>query len=268
MQSHEVPRGSLIKLGIDLFEPNKRQYLLIVDYFSKFPFIPKLHGLSTGTVINELKGIFSENGIPEVIISDGGPQFRSEFKNFTQEWGFQHIQSSPYHHQSNGEAKRVVRTVKDTLTKAHQSGQDPDMALLCYRLTSVNSKLPSSAELMNSRRYRTILPTQTMLKSREEEREELMSLKRKQEEYYNKSAQTLPELSANMKVYVQLQPHSRDWKPATVTECLEYNRYKVQLDFDGKEYIRNCIYIKPRTDEPRRSKRIIKKLSRYHDYHT
>ena len=79
---------------------------------------------------------------------------------------------------------------------------------------------------------------------------------------------TLPELNANMKVYVQLQPHSRDWKPATVTECLEYNRYKVQLDFNGKEYIRNRIYIKPRTDEPRRSKRTIRKPSRYHDYHT
>ena len=177
MQSHEVPRGPWIKLGIDLFEHNKRQYLLIVDYFSKFPFIHKLHGLSTGTVINELKGLFSENGIPEVIISDGEPQFRSEFRNFAQEWGFQHIQSSPYHHQSNGEAERFVRTVKDTLTKAHQSGQDPDMALLCYRSTPINSKLPSPAELMNSRRYRTLLPTQTMLKSREEEREELMSLK-------------------------------------------------------------------------------------------
>ena len=142
------------------------------------------------------------------------------------------------------------------------------MALLCYRSTPINSKLPSPAELMNSRRYRTLLPTRTMLKSREEEREELMSLKRKQEQHYNKTAQTLPELNANMKVYVQLQPHSRDWKPATVTECLEYNRYKVQLDFNGKEYIRNCIYIKPRTDELRRSKRTIRKPSRYHDYHT
>ena len=36
---------------------------------------------------------------------------------------------------------------KDTLTKAHQSGQDPDMALLCYRSTPINSKLPSPAEL-------------------------------------------------------------------------------------------------------------------------
>ena len=141
-----------------------------------------------------------------VIISDGGPQFRSEFRNFAQEWGFQHIQSSPYHHQSNGEEERFVRTVKDTLPKANQSGQDPDMALLCYRSTPINSKLPSPAELMSSKRYRTLLPTQSMLKSREEEREVFMSLKRKQEQYYNKSAQTLPELNANMKVYVQLQP--------------------------------------------------------------
>ena len=73
MYSNEVPRGPWIKLGIDLFEDNKRQYLLIVDYFSKFPFIHKLHNLSTGTVINEVKGLFSENGIPEVIISEGGP---------------------------------------------------------------------------------------------------------------------------------------------------------------------------------------------------
>ena len=36
MQPHEVPRGPWIKLGMDLFEHNKRQYLLIVDYFSKF----------------------------------------------------------------------------------------------------------------------------------------------------------------------------------------------------------------------------------------
>ena len=49
LHSHEVPRGPWIKLGIDLFELNKRQYLLIVAYFSKFPFICKLHSLSTGT---------------------------------------------------------------------------------------------------------------------------------------------------------------------------------------------------------------------------
>ena len=101
------------------------------------------------------------------------------------------------------------------------------MALLCYRSTPISSKLPFPAELMNSRRYRTLLPTQTMLKSREGEREELLNLKQKQKEYYNKTAQRLLELSINMKVYVKLQPQIKDWKPATVTECLDYNTYKV-----------------------------------------
>ena len=163
-------------------------------------------------------------------------------KDFAQAWGFQHIQSSPYHHQSNGEAERFVRTVKDTPTKAYQSGHDPDMALLCYRSTPINSKLPSPAELLNSRRYKTLLPTRTMLKSRGEEREELVNLKQKQEQYYNRSAQTLPDLDKNIQVYVQLQPQSRDCKPVTVTECLDYNKYKIRLDFNGKEYIRNRIY--------------------------
>ena len=261
LHSHEVPRGPWIMLGIDLFKLNKRQYLLIVDQFSKFPFIRKLHSLSTGTVINELKGLFSENGIPEVrsIISDEGPQFRSEFRNFAQEWGFQHIQSSPYHHQSNGEAERFVRTVKDTLTKAHQRGQDLDMALLCYRSTSINSKLPSPAELMNSRRYRNLLPTQTMLKSRKEEREKIMSLKQKQEQYYNKSAQTLPELSLTTTTFQRLETSNCD---------RVFRLQQIQsVDFNGKEYTRNLIYIKPRTDEPRRSRRKIRKLSRYQDYH-
>ena len=268
MQSHDIPKGPWIKLGVDLFEHSKKHYLLIVDYFSKFPIIRKLHSLSTGQVISELKGIFSENGIPETLISDGGPQFRSEFKEFAQKWGFEHIQSSPHHHQSNGEAERYVRTIKDTLTKAHQSGQDLDMALLCYRSTPLNSKLPSPAELMNSRRYRTLLPTCTILKPQEEEREELINLKQKQEFYYNRSAQVLPELQPNTKVYVQLQPQSKDWKPATILQSLDYNKYKIQLDFNGKEYIRNRIYIKPKVSGERRSQRTITKPNRYKDFHT
>ena len=71
-----------------------------------------------------------------------------------------------------------------------------------------------------------------------------------------------------MEVYVQLQSQPKDWKPATVTECVDHNIYKEQIDLNGKEYIRNCIYIKPRTDEQWRSKRSINKPSRYKDYYT
>ena len=268
MHSHDVPRGPWIKLGVDLFEHNKKQYLLVVDYFSKFPIIRKLHSLSTGAVISELKEIFGENGIPDTLITDGGPQFRSEFKEFARKWGFDHIQSSPHHHQSNGEAERFIRTIKDTLTKAYQSGQDPDMALLCYRSTPLNSRLPSPAELINSHRYKTLLPTRTMLKAKEGEREELLTLKQNQEQYYNRTAQDLPDLKTGMKVYVQLQPQSRDWKPARILECLDYNKFRVQMDFNGKEYIRNRVYIKPKPHKLGRPQRTISRPNRYQDYDT
>ena len=142
------------------------------------------------------------------------------------------------------------------------------MALLCYRSTPLNSKLPSPAELINSHQYKTLLPTQTMLKPKEREREKLLKLKQNQEHDYNRSAQELPELRTNMKVYVQLLPQSRDWKPATILECLEHNKYSVQLDYNGKEYIRNRIYIRPRLQELRRSQRTISRPNRYEDYDT
>ena len=141
------------------------------------------------------------------------------------------------------------------------------MALLCYRSTPLNSKLPSPAELINSCRYKTLLPTRTMLKPKEREREELLKLKQNQE-HYNRSAQELPELRTNMKVYVQLLPQSKDWKPATILKCLEHNKYSIQLDYNGKEYIRNRIYIRPRLQELRRSQRTISRPNRYEDYKT
>ena len=66
MYSHDVPKGPWMKLGTDLFEYNKKYYILIVDYFSKFPIIHRLHNLSTGIVTSELKGILTENSIPKL----------------------------------------------------------------------------------------------------------------------------------------------------------------------------------------------------------
>ena len=47
---------------------------------------------------------------------------------------------------SNGFAERYVQTVKHTFKKAKQSGQDPQLALLCLRASPL-TQLPSPAEL-------------------------------------------------------------------------------------------------------------------------
>lgn len=57
----------------------------------------KPHGQSTcNTVVNLTKCVFSEQGVPEVIISDNGPHSDCKScKEFSKEWGFHHFTWSP-----------------------------------------------------------------------------------------------------------------------------------------------------------------------------
>ena len=52
------------------------------------------------------------------------------------------------------------QTIKISLTKAMEGGEDPHLAILTYITTPLNHSLPSPAELLNSRKYRCILPVQ------------------------------------------------------------------------------------------------------------
>ena len=48
----------------------------------------------------------------------------------------------------------------------------------------------------------------------------MIDYKMQQETQYNRRAKDLPELQTNTEVLVQLQPQSKDWKPATIQQYL------------------------------------------------
>ena len=143
------------KVASDLFELKGVTYLLVVDYFSRFPEVARVSTTSSTSVIPALKSIFARHGIPEVLISDNGPPYNSsEMKAFASSYDFQHITSSPYYPQSNGQAERSVKTVKTLL----ESSNDLSMALLSYRATPFPWCGLSPAELLMGRRIRTSVP--------------------------------------------------------------------------------------------------------------
>ena len=104
MIATDIPPRPWHTVGVDLFHLDGMEYLLIADYYSKFPFVRKLGSQMGSThVITLLKQIFSEQGIPQIVRSDNGPQFASHaFTEFRQSYGLNHITSSPHYPRSNG----------------------------------------------------------------------------------------------------------------------------------------------------------------------
>ena len=137
-----------------MFEWKKTDYLLVVDYYSQFIEIAKLTSTTAVGVISHLKSIFARHGIPEVVVSDNGPQYSSAvFEEFSKEYEFDHVTSSPKYPQANGEAERAVKTTKQLLEK----NREPYLALLAYRSTPLENGY-SPSELLMGRKLRTTLP--------------------------------------------------------------------------------------------------------------
>ena len=87
LQSHSTPELPWHTVATDLFETKNSKYLLLVDYYSRFPVLCKLGSTTFRVLVQEMKAVFTELGVPNVIVSDGGPQYTSvEFKDFTKQW--------------------------------------------------------------------------------------------------------------------------------------------------------------------------------------
>ena len=68
--SHDVPSLPWFKVAVDILEYRFHHYLLVADYFSKFPVLKKLMNLTVSHLISLLKTIFAEYGIPVTLFTD------------------------------------------------------------------------------------------------------------------------------------------------------------------------------------------------------
>ena len=127
-----LPEYPWQKITADLFTLNGTKYLVAADYFSRYPEVIQLRSTTSHSVSNALKSIFLQHGIPEVLMTDNGPQFStSEFAEFGKQYCFVHTTSSPHYPASNRHAEREVKTIKHLI----KNTDDSFLALLSYRAT-------------------------------------------------------------------------------------------------------------------------------------
>lgn len=86
---HDIPPKPWHTLGSDLVFWNNSSYLLVSDYYSKFPLVRKLDNMRSDTTVAHLKAIFEEHGIPSKLVTGNDTQFTSaRFQEFSSKYGF------------------------------------------------------------------------------------------------------------------------------------------------------------------------------------
>ena len=224
----------MVQVGTDLFTVSGKTFITVVDYYSDFVEIDELSDTMSDAVIQVLKKQFSRHGIPDTVVSDNGSQFTSqEFHEFSLEWEFNHVTSSPHYPKSNGKAESSVKVVKQLFKKAYRDGKDPWLALLDNRNTPTEGLDTSPAQRLMSRCTRTLLPTASGLLNPEvaQGTEEKIKAKREKAKYmyyYDRTAKKLPELELGQEVRIAPLKRNHPWKSGTCVEKLSDRSYLVE----------------------------------------
>ncbi|KAJ8886646.1 hypothetical protein PR048_012858 [Dryococelus australis] len=154
----EIPDRPWQIAAANIFHFQGKDYLFMVDAYSKYPEFSHLSNLSSTQFVTHCKTIMARYGIPETLYSDNGPQFSSrEFKEFARLGDINHKSSSPGYPQSNGLAEHHVQSIKQMLKKAVEDRKDIMLAFLEYRNTPIYNTLQSPEQLLFSRRLRGLL---------------------------------------------------------------------------------------------------------------
>ena len=143
-------------------------------------------------------------------------------------------------------AERCVQTMKASLIKTMEEGEDMDLALLTYKTTPLSHRLPSPAEFLNSRKYKTLLLTHIVPTRLQESYRQIMDQgKQIQAQLYSRNTLVLPRLEQSQKVVVQLDPDKNNWTPAEIIQCPANKGRSYSLKtIHGVVYTRNRRFIK------------------------
>ena len=198
--------------------------------------------------IEVLRQIFARYGLPQQLVSDNGPQFRSEeIQAFARENGIRHTFCAPYHPSSNGSVERLVQTFKQSLQTSAKDGHSLNHRvanfLLSYRTTPHTTTGVTPASLFVGRELRTKLD---LIKPDIDRR--VCEKQARQKEDHDKKVM-YRSFTVGEKVMVKNFRAGENWLPATITQQNGPLSYTV-CTANGQLWKRHVDHIKPLESQP------------------
>ena len=232
----ELPLVAWTLLELDLFTCENTSYLLVIDVTLRFPVVRVLPNETSRSVINALKGIYCDFGLPKRILSDNGPCFKSfEFIDFHAKLNISVEKSSAYNHNSVGSVERMVQTIKQIMAK---NADEAWLAMLIFRATDIPGLNKSPGEILNGRKYRTGLPViDIRTKDSEMEIEKLSENRTKLASSHGTKGKELPKIPVGTEILYEFNPDSDKnkrpkWCKGTVMDRLNPRKYQILTDSD------------------------------------
>ena len=231
---------------MNYFNFDGNSYVLICDYFLKFPFLYRAK-TSFWSLRDHLINLFSIEGYPDEIVSDNGLLFQSkEFAKFLSGLGIKHTTSSPGYPHSNGFIERHIQTVKNMLSKSSNTRSFQEV-LADLRTTCIGTGLPSPAEILHGRNLTTRAQAEININAIHSVLQE-RQLKMMLDHDSSRRARKARSLVVGERCYV-LGPGNK-WIDAFVTGITDSGRsYDTQVEATGGQLTRNRSHIRPRSPD-------------------
>lgn len=244
---HTVPTIPFHKLGADIAEFQKKNYLIVTDYHSKWLEIKHLRNKTASEVVTVLKEIFRTHGIPAQIVADNQPFGSFEVKQFADQFNFTIVNSSPRYPQSNGMAESAVKRAKSLLRKVLESKSDLDLAILEYNNAPIVELGASPAQMLMGRVLRTQIPiSEKVLKP------ETVNVEVKRQNHLDKVKHNYDQTAKSKEDYhsgenIWLLDTDNRWYPAVIVEKLSnVPRSYIVKNCNGVILRRNSKFIRKR----------------------
>ncbi|UYV69745.1 K02A2.6-like [Cordylochernes scorpioides] len=215
-----VPDYPWQTVSLDIFYIQKKPHLLVVDRYSGYPEVFALDPPTAINVKNKLRETFARFGIPETMMSDNGPLFRSEIMtDFCIRWGIKQLFSSPHLHRSNGIHQKM--TYLHPHSYVYRGAFDVKSPELHRYIDHI--KLCNWRSIENAKRKR-----QSSMK-----------------EHYDRNSKSYPKVNVGEDAWCQMHPRET-WTPVKISAQADSPQSFEVVTPSGNRLIRNQQFIRPR----------------------